>query len=84
MIVHKIPGLPGETLEQMAGGSIAYLRAGVDNLPREIVIYRPTDDGAKRDLLASLWDGDKKRVRNAIHRAFVRDDVQQGRIFHGY
>ncbi len=84
MIVHKIPGLPGETLEQMAGGSLAYLRAGVDNLPREIVIYRLTGDDAKRNLLASLWDGDEKRVRNTIHRVFIRDDVEKKRLFYGY
>ena len=37
-----------------------------------------TGDGAKRDLLAPLWSGDKKRVLNAIHHAFVRDDLEQG------
>ena len=47
-------------------------------LPRELVIHRLTGDGAKRDLLAPLWSGDKKRVLNAIHQAFARDDVEQG------
>ena len=47
-------------------------------LPRQVVIHRLTGDGAKRDLLAPLWSGDKKRVMNAIHAAFLRDDVEQG------
>lgn len=57
---------------------IAALEACVRHLPREIVIHRLTGDGAKRDLLAPLWSGDKKRVLNAIHSAFRRDDVVQG------
>ena len=48
------------------------------NLPPEAVIHRLTGDGAKRDLLAPLWSGDKKRVLNAIHQAFLRDNLIQG------
>ena len=61
-----------------------YIRAlelCVESLPKEVVIHRLTGDGAKKDLLAPLWSGDKKRVLNAIHRAFLRDDVQQGRLY---
>ena len=47
-------------------------------IPRGMVIHRLTGDGAKKDLLAPLWSGDKKRVLNAIHAAFLRDDVEQG------
>ena len=47
-------------------------------LPPEAVIHRLTGDGAKRDLLAPLWSGDKKRVLNAIHQAFLRDNLIQG------
>ena len=57
---------------------ISVLEECVRNIPREMVIHRLTGDGAKRDLLAPLWSGDKKRVLNAIHAAFVRDDVEQG------
>ena len=57
---------------------IKILEDCVRNIPRELVIHRLTGDGAKRDLLAPLWSGDKKRVLNAIHRAFLRDDVEQG------
>lgn len=57
---------------------ISVLEECVRRIPREMVIHRLTGDGAKRDLLAPLWSGDKKRVLNAIHAAFTRDDVEQG------
>lgn len=57
---------------------IAALEGCVRAIPREMVIHRLTGDGAKRDLLAPLWSGDKKRVLNAIRAAFARDDVEQG------
>ena len=47
-------------------------------LPPEMVIHRLTGDGAKCDLIAPLWSADKKRVLNAIHAAFARDDLVQG------
>ena len=62
------------TMEQY----IAALEACVRAIPKEMVIHRLTGDGAKRDLIAPLWSGDKKRVLNAIHAAFARDDVEQG------
>ena len=60
---------------------ISLLEDCVRSIPREMVIHRLTGDGAKRDLLAPLWSGDKKRVLNAIHAAFLRDDVEQGCAF---
>lgn len=57
---------------------IAALEQCVRVLPPRVVIHRLTGDGAKRDLLAPLWSGDKKRVLNAIHGAFLRDDMVQG------
>lgn len=57
---------------------IAALEDCVRAIPRDMVVHRLTGDGAKRDLLAPLWSGDKKRVLNAIHAAFLRDDVEQG------
>lgn len=63
-------------LEQEA--YIAALESCLRNIPREMVVHRLTGDGAKRDLLAPLWSADKKRVLNAIHRAFQRDDLEQG------
>ena len=57
---------------------IEELEACIRHLPRDVVIHRLTGDGAKRDLLAPLWSGDKKRVLNAISRAFLQDDLEQG------
>ena len=57
---------------------ISILELCLRNLPPEAVIHRLTGDGAKRDLLAPLWSGDKKRVLNAIHQAFLKDDLIQG------
>ena len=57
---------------------ITVLEACVRRIPRDMVIHRLTGDGAKKDLLAPLWSNDKKRVLNAIHQAFLRDDVEQG------
>ena len=47
----------------------------------DTVIHRLTGDGAKRDLIAPLWSGDKKRVLNALHRYLEEHDVQQGRLW---
>ena len=49
----------------------------------DMVIHRLTGDGAKRDLIAPLWSGDKKRVLNALHRYLEEHDVQQGRLWEG-
>ena len=57
---------------------IAVLEGCVRALRRDIVIHRLTGDGAKKDLIAPLWSGDKKRVLNAIHKAFSLHDVEQG------
>lgn len=57
---------------------IAALEDCVRNIPPHMVIHRLTGDGAKRDLIAPLWSGDKKRVLNAIHAALERDNVVQG------
>lgn len=57
---------------------VAALEGCVAHLPRSLVIHRLTGDGAKRDLLAPLWSGDKKRVLNTINQAFIRDNVEQG------
>lgn len=57
---------------------VAALEGCITHLPRSLVLHRLTGDGAKRDLLAPLWSGDKKRVLNAINQALIRDDVEQG------
>lgn len=44
------------------------LKQCVAVLPEKTVVHRITGDGAKRDLIAPLWSGDKKRVLNYLHR----------------
>lgn len=58
---------------------IRALEACVEAIPADMVIHRLTGDGAKRELIAPLWSADKKQVLNAIHRAFERDGVIQGK-----
>lgn len=47
-------------------------------VPENVVIHRLTGDGDKKELVAPLWSGDKKRVLNAISRALREKDVRQG------
>ena len=36
-------------------------------VPASVVVHRITGDGAKKDLIAPLWSGDKKRVLNYLN-----------------
>ena len=66
--------VPVMTMEEY----ISLLEDCLAELPPDIIIHRLTGDGAKRDLLAPLWTGDKKRVLNAVRAAFDRDGAVQG------
>ena len=58
-----------------------YLELLFDCLQRlhpDIVVHRLTGDGAKRDLIAPLWTGDKKRVMNTIRRELETRNIRQG------
>jgi len=44
------------------------LKACISVLPETVVVHRITGDGAKKDLIAPLWSGDKKRVLNYLRR----------------
>ena len=44
------------------------LKRCIDILPPEVVVHRITGDGAKKDLIAPLWSGDKKAVLNYLNR----------------
>ncbi len=46
----------------------SWLKSCIDVLPEDTVVHRITGDGAKRDLIAPLWSGDKKRVLNYLHK----------------
>ena len=75
---HLLHVLRGTALERdyMAGkfsclsledyGSI--LKRCIEQLPPHIVVHRITGDGAKKDLIAPMWSGDKKRVLNYLTR----------------
>ena len=47
-------------------------------LPQNVVIHRLTGDGAKKDLIAPLWTGDKKRVLNTMNRILEEEQTIQG------
>ena len=45
-----------------------WLKLCLEKVPPEVVVHRITGDGAKRDLIAPLWTGDKKYVLNYLNR----------------
>ena len=45
-----------------------WLQRCVAQLPPDVVVHRITGDGAKKDLIAPLWSGDKKRVLNYLNQ----------------
>ena len=57
---------------------IRLLEGCIERLRPNIVIHRMTGDGPKKNLAAPLWSADKKKVLNAIHAAFTRDQLVQG------
>ena len=50
----------------------AILKACIAQLPQGVVVHRITGDGAKRNLIAPLWSGDKKRVLNYLNRMLAQ------------
>ena len=44
-----------------------WLKACIDILPPSVTVHRITGDGAKKDLIAPLWSGDKKHVLNYLN-----------------
>ncbi len=46
----------------------AWLQLCFAQLADDTVVHRVTGDGAKRDLVAPLWSGDKKRVLNELKK----------------
>jgi len=53
----------------------------IERIPPDMVIHRLTGDGDKRELIAPLWSGDKKRVLNSLNRYLEEHDVVQGRLW---
>ena len=50
----------------------------IRNTSHDVVIHRMTGDGAKKDLIAPIWSGNKKMVLNYINKALKDRDVNQG------
>jgi len=44
-----------------------WLKLCIDQLSSTVTVHRITGDGAKKDLIAPLWSGDKKRVLNYLN-----------------
>ncbi len=51
----------------------------IEALPPHVTIHRLTGDGDKKKLIAPDWSADKKRVLNAINKAFSERNVTQGK-----
>ncbi len=75
--------------ESYAKGELSCLEEGawqdllceiLPRLPRDLVIYRLTGDGAKRDLIAPLWTADKRGVRNRLFHIFRERGILQGSL----
>lgn len=49
------------------------LKACLQLVPPHVVVHRITGDGAKKNLVAPLWSGDKKKVLNYLNR-ILRDE----------
>lgn len=45
-----------------------WLKMCLAEVPPEVVVHRITGDGAKKELVAPLWSGDKKRVLNYLNK----------------
>ncbi len=59
---------------------IELLEGCIRRIPPNMVVHRLTGDGAKKELIAPLWSGNKKMVLNAINQAFDRDMLLQGEL----
>ena len=47
---------------------LLWLKACLAQVPARTTVHRITGDGAKKDLIAPLWSGDKKRVLNFLNK----------------
>lgn len=64
----QVPVLELEDYARLLGRCLAVL-------PPDMVVHRLTGDGPKKDLLAPLWSGDKKRVLNYVNRYFSEHGI---------
>lgn len=50
-----------------------WLKTCLQEVPPAVTVHRITGDGAKKDLIAPLWSGDKKRVLNFLNRYLMEN-----------
>ena len=50
----------------------------LEYIPKEIVIHRLTGDGAKKNLIAPKWSGNKKDVLNSLAKLISEKKIRQG------
>ncbi len=60
---------------------IAIVAKALEMLPPDMVIHRLTGDGDKKELVAPLWSGDKKRVLNDLNKFLEKNDIIQGKKY---
>ncbi len=53
----------------------------IKRIPKDMIVHRLTGDGAKRELIAPLWSGNKKQVLNYINSQFRQTNLTQGELF---
>lgn len=63
---------------------IEFLGKIVTRLSPNLVVYRMTGDGAKRNLIAPMWVANKRQTRNRIDAYFHAKHIVQGSDFTGY
>jgi len=60
----------------------AHLLCGcILRLRPDIVVHRISGDGAKKELIAPLWSGDKKRVLNYLSKYMTENNITQGKLY---
>lgn len=55
------------------------LGKAIEIIPENIVIHRVTGDGAKKNLIAPLWTGNKRFVLNSLNKFLDEKNILQGK-----
>ena len=80
---HGDPDYETDSLTPLGQQQADAVVARMERIRPDMVIHRLTGDGAKRDLIAPLWSGDKKAVLNALRRYLAEHGTEQGRLYEG-
>lgn len=57
---------------------LSLICTSLEYIPPKIVIHRLTGDGAKINLIAPLWSGNKKDVLNSLNKLISEKNIRQG------